>query len=271
MLVDSHSHLNFQAYKDDLSEVIGRCLNAKMLVVNVGAAFDTSRKAVNLALAEPSFYSAIGLHPIHVFDEEFIVEDYQTLIDSAKENVVAMGETGFDFWHWDEVLAKGASSLEEIKEKQEKVFRSHIALAKKNNLALVIHGRNGDQDTSAYKNIYRVLKDEGINRAVIHCYGGNLEEAKAFVDLGCYLGFTGIVTFDKKAEELQEIAKWIPMDKMLIETDAPYLTPVPHRGKRNEPAYVRHVAEKIAQLRNMSVEEVIEITGQNAKNLFAIE
>lgn len=270
MLVDSHAHLNFQAYKDDLSEVIGRCRQEKMRVINIGAAYDSSLKAVNLALAESSFYSAIGLHPIHVYDEEFNEENFQDLIVSSKGRVVAMGETGFDYYHLQESLDKGAKNIEEIKNKQEKVFRAHIKLAKANNLALVVHGRNGQNDTTAYEDIYRVLKDEGINRAVVHCYGGNLVEAKRFVELGFYLGFTGIVTFDKTGV-LAEIIKWIPEDRILIETDAPYLAPAPYRGKRNEPAYVRYVAEKIAEIKGKSAEEIIEITGKNAVKLFDLK
>lgn len=270
MLVDSHAHLNFQAYKDDLSEVIGRCLQEKMKVINIGAAYDSSLKAVNLSLAEPSFYSTIGLHPIHVFDEEFNEENYQDLIHSSKGRVVAMGETGFDYYHLQESLDKGAKDVAEVKNKQEKVFRAHIKLAKDNNLALVVHGRNGQKDQTAYSDIYRVLKDEGIKQGVIHCYGGNLAEAKQFVDLGFYLGFTGIVTFDKTGL-LEEIVKWIPEDKILIETDAPYLSPAPYRGRRNEPVYVKHVAEKIAEIKNKSVEEIIEITGNNAIKLFNLK
>jgi len=270
MLVDSHAHLNFQAYQDDLSEVIGRCLDEKMLVINIGAAYDTSLKAVNLSLAEPSFFAAIGLHPIHVYDEEFNVENYQDLIHSSKGRVVAMGESGFDYHHLQESIDKGAKNVKEVKDKQEKVFRQHIKLAKENNLALVVHGRNGQDDTSAYQDIYRVLKSEGIKKGVVHCYGGNLDEAKKFVDLGFHIGFTGIVTFDKTGV-LEEIVKWIPEDKMLIETDAPYLTPVPNRGKRNEPAYVKHVAVKIAEIKNKSVEEIIEITGNNAIKLFGLK
>lgn len=270
MLVDSHAHLNFQAYQDDLSEVIGRCRQANMQVINIGAAYDTSLKAVNLALAEPSFYSAIGLHPIHVYDEEFKSEDYQDLIDSSKGRVVAMGESGFDYFHIPELLAKGIKSIEEIKAKQEKVFRAHIKLAKKNNLALVVHGRNGKDDNAAYQDIYRVLKSEKFTRGVIHCYGGTLEEAKAFVELGFYIGFTGIVTFDKTGVSA-EIAQWMPEDKMLIETDAPYLTPEPYRGKRNEPAYVQYVAEKIAKIKNKNIDEIVEITGNNAIKLFDLK
>ncbi|MBU1203426.1 TatD family hydrolase [Patescibacteria group bacterium] len=267
MLIDSHAHLNFEAYKDDLSDVIGRCRQAGMQVINVGAAYDTSRKAVNLALAESNFFSSIGLHPIHVYDEEFKPDDYQDLITSGKAKVVAMGETGFDYFHLWQCLEKGAKSIEEIKAKQEEVFRAHIRLAKDNDLALIIHGRNGKEDKTAYADIYRVLKDEGIKRAVVHCYGGDLKEAKKFVELGIYLGFTGIVTFDKTGV-LEEIVKWIPSDKMLIETDAPYLTPIPYRGQRNEPAYVRQVAEKIAQIKNLSTKEIIEISGNNAIELF---
>ena len=253
MLIDSHAHLNFEAYKDDLSEVIGRCLQEGMKVINIGAAYNTSLRAVNLALAEPSFYSAIGLHPIHVYDEEFNLENFQDLIHSSKGRVVAIGETGFDYFHLWQSLEKGAKDVEEAKKKQEEVFRAHIKLAKDNNLALIIHGRNGKEDKTAYQDIYHLLKEEGVSNGVIHCYGGNLEEAKKFVDLGVYLGFTGIVTFDKTGI-LEEIIKWIPEDKMLIETDAPYLTPVPNRGKRNEPAYVNYVAARIAEIKNKSVE-----------------
>ena len=270
MLVDSHAHLNFQAYKDDLSEVIGRCRQANMRVINIGAAYDTSLKAVNLALAEPSFYSAIGLHPTHVYDEEFKTEHYQDLIASSRGRVVAMGESGFDYFHIPELLEKGVKSIAEIKAKQEEVFRAHIKLARENNLALVVHGRNGKDDNTAYQDIYRVLKDENFQKGVIHCYGGSLEEAKAFVELGFYIGFTGIITFDKTGA-LAEIAQWIPEDKMLIETDAPYLTPEPNRGKRNEPIYVQHVAAKLSQIRNKNIDEIVEITGNNANKLFDLK
>ncbi|MBT4209759.1 MAG: TatD family hydrolase [Candidatus Komeilibacteria bacterium] len=270
MLIDSHAHLNFEAYQDDLLEVIGRCLQEKMKVINVGAAYDTSLKAVNLALAEPSFFSSLGLHPIHVYDEEFESDNFQDLINSGKDRVVAIGETGFDYFHLWQAMEKHGKSVEEAKAKQEKVFRAHIKLAKANDLALIIHGRNGKEDKAAYTDIYNVLKDEGVNRGVVHCYGGNLEEAKQFVELGFHLGFTGIVTFDKTGV-LEEIIKWIPVDKMLIETDAPYLTPVPNRGKRNEPSYVKYVAAKVAEIKNMSTEEIIEITGKNAIKLFNLE
>lgn len=268
MLVDSHAHLNFKAYQDDLSEVIGRCQKENMKVINVGAAYDTSKKAIEIADKYDDMYVSLGLHPIHVYDEEFDEEKFQALVN---DKVVAFGETGFDYFHLWQALEKHGKTVEDVKAKQEKVFRAHIKLAKQNNLPLIIHGRNGKEDNTAYKDIYRVLKNEVASKGVIHCYGGNIKEAKDFIDLGFHIGFTGIVTFEKKAEELQEIAKWIPMEKMLIETDSPYLAPVPHRGKQNEPSYVKHVAEKIAELRNMSYEEVVKITGNNAIKLFNLK
>ncbi|MDP2812162.1 MAG: TatD family hydrolase [bacterium] len=271
MLVDSHAHLNFKAYNDDLSDVIGRCRQSGLKVINVGAAYESSQKAVALALAENDFYASIGLHPVHAYDEEFKTDDYQTLIDSAKGKVVAIGETGLDYWHLNEYLEKGAKSIDEVKEKQEKLFRQQIKLAKDNNLPLIIHTRKSDEHPDAYDDLFDILKNENMNKGVVHCYVGDMERAKKFVKAGFYLGFTGIVTFEKKSEYLQEIAKWIPVDKLLIETDCPWLTPVPHRAKRNEPIYVRYVAEKIAEIKGIPVDEVIEISGNNAIKLFNLK
>jgi len=141
-------------------------------------------------------------------------------------------------------------------------------LAKENNLALVVHGRNDKNNSlNCYQDILSVLKEQTFEKAVIHCFGGNLEDAKSFIEAGFYLGFTGIVTFDKTGV-LESIIKIMPLDKILIETDAPYLTPVPFRDKRNEPIHTQYVAEKIAEILNLTKEEVIEQTFQNAQNLF---
>ena len=266
MLVDSHAHLNFQAFSDDLSAVIDRCHQVPMKVINVGARYDSSKRAVELADAK-NFYAALALHPIHVYDEEFAVDKFQELIDKNKGKIVAIGETGLDYWHLQEIIDKGAKSIEAIKQKQEAVFRAHIKLARDNDLPLIIHCRFSEDEPRAYDDVYKILKQEGIGRGVIHCYVGDLAGAKKFVDLGFYLGFNGIITFDK-TDDLREIVKWVPLEQMLIETDCPWLTPVPFRGKRNEPAYVRYVAQKIASLRGMSEEEIIEVTGNNAIKLF---
>jgi len=273
MLIDSHTHLNFKAYNDDLEAVIDRCHKANMKLVNVGAALATSKKGVQLALENKDFYASVGLHPVHVFDEEFEISDYQSLIDEGGDKVVALGETGFDYFHLDELVAKGAKSVGDLRQRQETVFRQHIELAQKNNLALIIHGRHDPKKQSeynAYQDIFGVIQDMQVSRAVAHCFGGNLEEAQSYVRAGYYIGFTGIVTFDKTGL-LEQIVKWMPMEQILIETDAPYLTPIPYRGQRNEPAYVYHVAEKIAEWKQKSVEEIIEITGNNATRLFNLK
>jgi len=288
MLIDTHAHLNFQAYDQDLAEVIQRCHQAEMKIINVGAALDTSQKAIELAKQENNFYAAIALHPIHVYDEEFEIINYQKLIDQHPKQVVAIGETGLDYFHLNEILKKGAASIKEIKIKQKQIFQEHIQLAKDNNFALIVHGRNGD-DQNVYQDIFNILENNKYFKGVIHCYGGSLAEAKQFVQAGFYLGFTGVITFGPpsrkasedqlikkkkvvdKTEDLREIVKWMPLDKILIETDAPYLTPVPFRGKRNEPVNVKYVAEKIAEIKNKSVQEIIEITGQNAIKLFNLK
>lgn len=268
MLFDSHTHLNFQAYDEDRDEVILRCQNFPMTLINIGAAYATSVQAVELAKNNKNFYASLGLHPIHVFDEEFDVSKYQALIDSNKNEVVALGETGLDYYHFNEVEEKYGVDFATYKAKQKEVLIKHIDLAKKNDLALVIHGRNDKANQfTCYQDILSILKVQEVKKAVTHCFGGSLEDAKDFIAAGFYLGFTGIISFDKTGV-LESIVKIMPRDKILIETDAPYLTPVPHRGKRNEPIHVQHVAEKIAEILNLSKEEVIELTYQNAKTLF---
>lgn len=255
MLIDSHTHLNFKAYNKDLKEVISRCKDMK--VINVGAALETSKRAVDLALENNNFFSSIGLHPIHVKDEEFNIKDYKNLIKKGK--VVAIGETGLDYYH-----------NKDQKKEQKELFIKHIKLAQEYNLPLIIHGRNGKDDNTVYKDIYNILKDNNVNKGVVHCYGGNIEESKKFIELGLHLGFTGIITFDKTGI-LEEIIKYIPEDRILIETDAPYLTPEPYRSKRNEPSYVKYVAKKIAEIKNIKEEDIIELTGNNAIKLFKLK
>ncbi|MBU1036443.1 TatD family hydrolase [Patescibacteria group bacterium] len=267
MLIDTHAHLNFKAYKDDFEQVVKRCQKKKMSVVNIGAQFSTSKRAADFAQKYDFMYAAIGLHPIHIFDEIYEAEAYQNLIH---DKVVAIGETGFDYYHVDEILTKGAKSIEEISNKQQEVFLQHLKLAKKNDLALICHGRNGVEGREVYSEMLEILKQEKVERAVFHCYGGDLTIAEKIVENGYYIGIDGPVTFQKKAEEIQKIATEIPLENILIETDCPYLSPEPHRGKRNEPIYVKYVAEKIAELKKISKEEVIEQMWQNAKELFRI-
>lgn len=268
MLFDSHTHLNFHAFGEDLSDVIKHCQAFPMSLVNIGAAYDTSLKAVELAKNNKNFYASLGLHPIHVFDEAFDAAKYQVLISENKNEVVALGETGLDYYHFSEVEEKYGVDFATYQAKQAEVFIQHIKLAKQNDLALVVHGRNDKENKlNCYQDILSILKEQQVAKAVTHCFGGNLADAKDFIAAGFYLGFTGIITFDKTGV-LESIIKIMPRDKILIETDAPYLTPVPFRGKRNEPVNTQYVAEKIAEILNLTKAEVIELTYQNAKNLF---
>jgi len=268
MLIDTHTHLNFKAYDADRESVIERCGQKSMSVINVGAQFNTSKLAVELSGKHDFLYAAIGLHPIHVFDEEFKPADYQKLIN---QKVIAIGETGLDFWHFEAPDdLEYQRSTAEIISKQKEVFLKHIELGKENNLPLICHGRDGLEEREVYGEMLEILLEQKVERAVFHCFGGSLAMAEKIISHGYYLGIDGPVTFKKKAEDLQELARKIPLENILIETDCPYLTPEPHRGERNEPTYVEFVAEKIAELKNLSKEEVVEQTWQNAKKLFKI-
>jgi len=307
--IDSHAHINFAEYKGEIDDIIKRTHENDTWLVNIGSNFETSVKSVEIANNyERGVYASVGCHPIHlvkdvtetaVFDkkeysfttkkEEVDFEKYKKLAESSGK-VVAVGEVGLDYFR----LNDNGIKLDEIKPIQIEVFKGFINLAAELNLPLVLHCRGTEEDNyCAYDDMLDILNNQSqiINnqtkfnnklqitkqrennnqlRGVIHCYGGNLEQAKKFIDLGFMVGFTGIVTF-KNAKEMQEIAKAIPLEKILIETDAPFLAPDPHRGKRNEPIYVKYVAKKIAELKNMSVEEVATQTTQNAKKLFNIK
>lgn len=264
MLIDTHAHLNFEAYNQDRGDIIQCCLDYPLAVINIGSQYNTSKEAVKLS-ENNNFFNAIGLHPIHVYDEEFKIKDYQKLIT---EKTVAIGETGFDYFH----IKEKDIPLFEVLEKQRKVFEKHIQLAKDNDLPLVCHGRNSKDDfalQTVYFDILKTLEHNNYTKGVVHCFGGTIHEAQSIIQAGMYLGFTGIITFPK-TDELTYIIKETPLDKILIETDSPYLAPQKYRGDRNEPVYVQEVAQKIAEVKDMKVEEVIKQTWQNAKKLFKI-
>ncbi len=292
-LIDSHTHTNFNIFKNDGTEVIRRCLAKDIWLINVGSQYSTSERAFNIAIKyQQGVYSAIGLHPVHLFkteineeeikfnthEEQFDIKKYQALIDIDRKNssnkeinkIVAVGEIGLDYYH----LPKNYS-LTEVKSRQKQELINQLKFAVKNDLPVIIHCRGSVSDPyQAYDDIYTILKqqiDLGLNlRGVIHCYGGNLAQAKKFITLGFYIGFTGIITFGKNAEPLREIVRQLPLSKILVETDAPYLTPDPYRGQRNEPLYVKYVAKKIAEIKNISFTEVAKQTVNNTRKLFNI-
>lgn len=254
MIFDSHTHLNAEQFNEDIPETIERAKElgvTKMAVVG----FDqpTIEKSLQLSQDYPNIYSIIGWHPTEAgsYTKE-VEQQLQERLTLPK--VVALGEIGLDYY-W----------MEDPKEVQEKVFRRQIAIAKEMGLPISVHNRDAMEDA------YRIIKEEDIRDTggIMHSFNGDSEWAKRFLDLGMHLSFSGVVTF-KKAPEVQESAKIMPIDKMLVETDAPYLAPVPYRGKRNEPGYTRYVVEKIAELRNVPWEELAKQTTANAHELFRI-
>ncbi len=291
MLIDSHCHLDFFAFKDDWREVIDRTLKEDVWLINVGAQFSTSERAIEAAELYPQgVYASIGLHPIHLFSEteEFTEANgekkiikhageepdfslYEKLARSSKK-VVAIGEVGLDYYFFE------GKSEEEVlvrKAKQQKIFLDFIALAEKLELPLILHCRGSkDEPYAAYDEMLDILKKEiAVGRkikAVIHCFGGRADQAERFIELGFYVGFTGIITFGKKASEVQLAVKAVPLSRILVETDAPFLTPEPYRGRRNEPAYVKYIAKKIAELKNEDLEVVSKATTENARKFFGI-
>ncbi len=273
-LFDSHAHVGFKAYKEDAEEVIQRAFDHGVEMVTVGTQKDTSQAAIDWAEKyETGLWAAIGLHPTHAVshgfndDQEldftprseiFDPEVYQAMLDKT-DKVVAVGECGLDYYRLPEEHA------DEMKKKQREAFMAQAEFAAKNNLPLIIHCRDAYEDQR--KALDEAFEKWGKNMGVMHCFTGTFEQAKLFLDLGWYISFSGIATF---AKEVAEVAKQVPLEQMLIETDAPYLTPPPYRGKRNEPLYVQYVARSIAESRGITVEELAEQTTKNAKKLFKI-
>ena len=288
-LIDSHCHLNFSSFKDDYKNIIADCLEKEIGIINVGSQIDTSRRALEIAnkYINKNIYAVIGLHPIHLsgteVDEEevkfkpreevFKEENYKELLDKDVNNkIIAIGEIGLDYWH-----VPKDRDLAEIKNLQKNGFIQQLEFAKKNNLPVVLHARGSkDNPQDAYLDMLQILKslitDYGLRiTGIIHCFGSSLEIAKKFLDLGFYIGFTGIITFkNKSVKELQEVVKAVPLNKILIETDAPYLTPEPYRGQKNKPQNVEFVARKIAKIKNISFSEVAEAATENFEKLFFI-
>ncbi len=251
-MIDTHSHLFEDEFKDDIDNCITRAKEAGIeKIMLVGFSYDTNRKAQELAKKYDIFYPTAGVHP------EEADKDYLNKFNELKEfiennKVYAIGECGLDYY-WDITY----------KEEQKELLKLQCKLAKEKDLPIIIHMREATKDT------YDILKDYKGLRGVMHCYSGSYEMAKEFIKLGFYISLGGPVTF-KNAKEPKLIAKEIPLDKLLIETDCPFLAPTPFRGKRNESAYVKYVCEEIANIRGISFEEVDKITTLNAINLFKI-
>ena len=254
MLFDTHAHLNAEEYKEDLDEVISRALEAGVTnMVVVGFDRPTIEKAMELVDRYDFLYASVGWHPVDAID---MTEEDLVWIEelAAHPKVVALGEMGLDY-HWD----KSPKEIQKI------VFRKQIQLARKVHLPIIIHNREATAD------IIEILKEEKADEVggIMHCFSGSPEIARECVNMNFYISLGGPVTF-KNAKRPKEVAAEIPLDKLLIETDCPYLTPHPYRGKRNEPSYVKLVAEQIAEIKGITYEEVAEVTSKNAKKFFGI-
>ncbi|MBR3425765.1 MAG: TatD family hydrolase [Neisseriaceae bacterium] len=249
MLVDSHCHINFPELAENLSQVLDEMKTAQ---VAYALAVSVSRQTADevLALAEqyPHIFASVGIHPAEETAEEFSFDEL--VKRSQHPRVVAIGETGLDY-HW----CQGDLAW------QHNRFRVHIQAAKTAGVPLIIHTREAPKDT------IKILQEEHADNGVIHCFSEDISFAKAALDLGFYISFSGIVTF-KNAKEVQAACQYVPLDKILVETDAPYLAPVPHRGKLNQPAYTRHTAEFVANLRGIDFEQLAHATTDNFFRLF---
>lgn len=290
--IDIHAHVNFKAFDEDRAEVMARANEAGVVVINVGTQIDTSKKAVEMANEYPNVYAIVGLHPIHTGasyhdkkelgdegaeftsrGESFDKQAYREFLKYPK--VVGVGECGLDYYHMDE------DSIA----KQKADFVAQIELANEFDKALMMHIRNNTDPSapSAYMDALDLLKKhykptDGMVRADSHFFAGNMDEAKALLDFGCTLSFTGAITYPRKKDaegnfvgtNYAEIIRETPMDRIMTETDCPYVAPVPYRGKRNEPVYVKEIVKKIAEIKNLPEIDVAKQIMLNVKRVFGI-
>ena len=253
-MIDSHSHLFADEFVDDIEDCVNRCKEHNInKVVLVGFSPETNKRAQDLSKKYNIFYPTAGVHPCDATAD--YLNQFKELVDFIDNNkVYAIGECGLDYY-WDTTY----------KEEQKALFRLQCELAIERNLPIIVHMRDATQDA------YEILKDyKGRLNGVMHCYSGSEEMAREFLKLGFYISLGGPVTF-KNAKEPKRVSKMVPLDRLLIETDCPYLSPTPNRGKRNESSYVRFVCQEIANLRELSYEEIEAATEENAIKLFKLD
>jgi TatD DNase family protein len=258
MLIDTHAHLDYPDFDPDRAEIIARAAEAGVTeIISIGTRIESSARAVELAENFPNIWATVGIHPCDA--DEAPDDAIARLRELAKSpRVVALGEIGLDYHH----LPEGAEAIEKNKRRQAELFRTQLDLAVELGLNAVIHQRDSWDDVLSILSGYT-----GRVRGVFHCFGGTLEQARDVIDLGHLVSFTGIVTF-KNARQVAATAQNVAADKFMVETDCPYLAPAPDRGKRCEPAHTRRVADKIAELRGVSVEEIGARTTATAREFF---
>jgi TatD DNase family protein len=258
IFVDSHCHIDGEAFDDDRDEVVQRAKDAgvkAMLTIGTGNPHnDEIRKAVEVAESYENVFASVGVHPhdAKFYDEK--AESYLINLVKSSEKVIAWGEIGLDFYY-----------DHSTRDFQKEVFRRQISIAKELNLRIIIHSRDADEETTEI--LIEECSDENFRGGIMHCFGGSAKMAKDLMEVGFYISFAGNVTF-KKAENLRESAKIVPLDKLLIETDCPFLSPVPFRGKRNEPSFVVHTAAFLAEFYKIPLQDLADATTKNFLKFF---
>lgn len=254
MLFDTHAHYDSEAFDADRMELLASMPeNGVELILNPGCDLETSKTAVALANTFPFVYAAVGVHPSDCQTYSDAVEEQLRQL-AADPRVKAIGEIGLDYY-WEDNAPAAV---------QQEVFHRQMALARELKLPVIIH------DREAHRDCLEIVKQYPDVKGVYHCYSGSLEDARTLVKMGWMLSFTGVVTY-KNARKALEVLEWLPMERIMIETDSPYLTPVPFRGTRNNSEYVRYVAQTIARVKGMELEDVVRQTNENGRRFFNIE
>jgi TatD DNase family protein len=250
MIFDSHAHYDDEAFNIDRDEVIGNLReNGVVGVLNCGSSMEGAVSSVELAEKYDFFYAAVGLHPEYVGNMDGAsIEQLEMLCRSTK--VKAIGEIGLDYYYEENPP----------KDVQREAFRKQMKLAEKLNLPVVIHDRDAHEDT------LKILKEFPRVKGVVHCFSGSIEFARECLKIGYYIGFTGVVTF-KNAKKIIEVAREVPLNRILVETDCPYMAPVPNRGKRNQSDYIKHIAKQLAEIKGIDTDEILAITKDNIMRL----
>ena len=253
MFVDSHCHLTYEPLVDNISTIVKNCKASDVhKLLTIGTNIESSVKCIEISKQYENIYSSIGIHPVEAHNEMNKKDQIQKLYRSSNKNI-GYGETGLDFYY----------SVSE-KKSQIDLFENHIKYAIEDNSTVIVHTRNAEDETL---NILKEHKKNSNLRVLIHCFTGSMKFAKSLLDIGCYISFSGIITF-KNATDIQDVATYVPLNRILIETDSPYLSPHPLRGKKNSPENVVLVAKKLSELKNLNIEHIGKETTFNFLKLF---